>query len=218
MPEGTLLKAAVQSAGRGQGETLWFSEKGKNMLLSFVFFPVFLQVKDVFLLNKAYSLGIFDYVASRLGTEVKIKWPNDVYWRNKKICGILIENQINSSAINQSILGVGLNVNQDSFPYHLGNAVSMSQVLGRTLILEEEINDLCNFLEARYLELKRAEHNQLHSAYLEVLYRFGEWHTFQNSHEKFNGKITGIDPGGRLTIKKEDGIVLSFDTKEIQFV
>ena len=76
------------------------------MLLSFAFFPRFLLARDIFLLNKAYSLGIFDYVSSRLGPGVKIKWPNDIYWEDKKVSGILIENQINSSAVIQSILGM----------------------------------------------------------------------------------------------------------------
>ena len=93
MPEGTLLKAAIQSAGRGQGESTWFSEKSKNMLLSFAFFPRFLLARDIFLLNKAYSLGIFDYVSSRLGPGVKIKWPNDIYWEDKKVSGIISQTQ-----------------------------------------------------------------------------------------------------------------------------
>ncbi|MBL0256674.1 MAG: biotin--[acetyl-CoA-carboxylase] ligase [Bacteroidetes bacterium] len=205
MPEGTLLKAAIQSAGRGQGESTWFSEKSKNMLLSFAFFPRFLLARDIFLLNKAYSLGIFDYVSSRLGPGVKIKWPNDIYWEDKKVSGILIENQINSSAVIQSILGIGLNVNQESFPDYLTNAVSMSMVLGKDLELEEEILDLCNCLEGRYLQLKREEHKELNADYLNVLYRYEEWHPFSANENSFSGKIMGIDPSGKLIVKRTMG-------------
>ncbi|MBL0137879.1 MAG: biotin--[acetyl-CoA-carboxylase] ligase [Bacteroidetes bacterium] len=218
MPEGTLLKASSQSAGRGQGETRWFSEKGKNMLVSIAFFPVFLHVKDIFMLNKAYSLGIFDYVKSHVGSDVRIKWPNDIYFKNKKICGILVENQINSSSINQSILGIGLNVNQDVFPDFLDIAISMSQIIGKELNLDEEINALCNFLEARYLQLKRGEYDLLNRDYLNVLYRFDEWFPFEKANTVFTAKITGIDPSGRLTLKSEDGQVVSYDTKEIRFI
>lgn len=218
MPEGTLLKASVQSAGRGQGDSRWFSEKGKNMLLSFAFYPSFLDVKDIFLLNKAYSLGIFDYTFHLLGEKVKVKWPNDIYWENKKICGILVENQINSSSVNQSILGIGLNLNQDTFPDHLTQAVSVCQILGKELLLEQEIFSLCNFIEYRYLQLKRGEFDALNSDYLKVLYRFEEWFPYTSNGENFEGKITGIDPHGRLTLERKDGRIQHFETKEIQFV
>lgn len=218
LSEGAVVMTQGQTSGRGQGGTRWSSDEGKNLLLSFVFFPVFLSLKDIFSLNKAFSLAVRDYLHGRLGAGIKIKWPNDIYWADKKVCGMLLENTINSTSINQSILGLGININQERFPDFLPNPVALKQVLGRELNLEYEFVLLCHHLESRYLQLRRGDAVRLHSDYVQSLYRYDEWCAYATDTEEFEAKIRGVDENGRLCLERKSGQTELFDMKEIRFV
>src|ERR1700752_298971 len=115
LPEGSAVLAKFQTKGKGQFGTQWESEKEKNILASFVFYPGFLEPKELFMLNQAIALGVYDCVKQVVKKKVSVKWPNDIYVGDKKIAGILIENSITFSDVNYSIAGVGLNVNQEKF-------------------------------------------------------------------------------------------------------
>ncbi|MCC7232171.1 MAG: biotin--[acetyl-CoA-carboxylase] ligase [Bacteroidia bacterium] len=218
MPEGSCVTALSQMDGRGQAGNRWSSDEGKNILVSFVFFPTFLPVNNIFLLSKTFALGVCDYVRGRTGPRSCIKWPNDIYWNDRKIAGILIENSIGNSGISHSILGIGLNVNQEQFPQHLPNPVSLSQILGKEFDLEKELALLCGSLEARYLQLKRGEDQRISEDYLKSLYRIGEWKRFSKDETEFTGKITGVASSGHLIIEMKNGEVSEFDIKEVRFV
>lgn len=218
LPEGSVIRAEHQLAGRGQAGSDWNSVPGQNLLLSFLFYPSFLPVQRLFELNKCYALGISDYLNNYFPDSIKIKWPNDIYWKDKKICGILVENVLNSSGLQQSILGAGINVNQDSFPENLPNPVSMKIISGEQYDLNEELICLCNYVEARYLQLRRGEYDRISKDYESRLYKMGEWTKFERNHDRFEARICGVDAIGRLCLEHKDGLVTQHLLKEIRFL
>lgn len=218
LPEGSVVRTDKQNAGRGQKGAAWESEAGKNLLLSFLFYPFFLMPKDVFLLNKTFSLGIYDFVSIWLKKNVSIKWPNDIYWKNKKVCGILIENSISTSTISHSIIGMGININQKHFSEELINPVSFWMANQKEYDLEELFNSLCSCIEARYLQLRNGDVKSLDAEYRSVLFSFGEWKTYENMGIRFEGRIQGVDEYGKLLIETETSEIKLFDLKEIKFI
>ncbi len=217
LPEGTLLSASKQVTGRGQSGAHWESEEGKNLLVSFVFYPNFILPKDIFLLNKTFSLAVYDFVKELTNQAIKIKWPNDIYWNHRKLAGILIENSISSSAISHSILGIGINVNQTRFSSTIPNPVSLYDIVGIELDPDELLGSLCSYIEARYLQLKMGERGLIESDYNKVMYSINEWRTFNASGETFEGKIISVDENGRLVVEDRNGELLVFNAKEISF-
>ena len=218
IPEGFLVTVLQQSAGRGQAHAKWKSEQGKNLLLSFVFYPSFVSIPDLFMVNKALSLGVADLVKKISGEKICIKWPNDIYHGDRKIAGILIENSLNSSIIQQTILGIGLNVNQDDFPKELPNPTSLKLMTGIEMDREEVQNELCASLEYRYLELKRGDYQALDRDFTNILYRKDEWHLFMSERVEFEGMIKGVDKRGRMLVMHRNELERFYDLKEIKFI
>ena len=126
----TTVTAEFQSAGKGQRGNTWEADKGKNLLFSFVLYPTFLEARRQFTLSQIVSLSIKEEL-DRWSDEITIKWPNDIYWRDKKICGILIENDLSGHFIGRSISGIGININQDEFHSDAPNPVSLKQITGQ---------------------------------------------------------------------------------------
>ncbi|TAH41331.1 MAG: biotin--[acetyl-CoA-carboxylase] ligase [Bacteroidetes bacterium] len=218
IPEGFLVSALQQSAGRGQAHAKWKSEAGMNLLLSFVFYPSFVSIPDLFMVNKAISLGTSDLVKKMTGEKVSIKWPNDIYHGDRKIAGILMENSLNTSQIQQCIVGIGLNVNQDDFPKELPNPTSLKLITGRKMDRDEVLNELCSCLEHRYLQLKRNEYADLDREFTNSLYRKDEWHLFISERVEFEGMIKGVDKRGRMLVMHRNEIERFYDLKEIKFI
>ena len=218
LPEGFVVSASEQVQGRGQTHAKWKSEKGKPLLLSFVFYPTFLGLGDLFMLNKAITLGVSDVLKRLTGEKISIKWPNDIYFRDRKICGILIENSINSSGIQHTILGLGLNVNQDDFPKELPNPTSIKLITGKEMDRDYVLTELCTSIEIRYLQLKRGEYLKLTGDFESILYRKDEWHFFQSGRFVFEGMIKGVDSRGRLLVLLRNDLEKFYDLREIKFL
>lgn len=217
LSEGSLVVAGEQIAGRGQGGTSWVSEKDKNLLASFLFYPNFLSPNELFKLSKFFSLGIASAIEKLTGEIIYIKWPNDIYFKYKKLGGILIENTMSGGNIASSICGIGLNVNQDRFPEHLPNPVSLKQITGHSFDLDEVKNVVCNEVESKYLLLKTGQQNQIADLYLRKLYLFNKWSLYTDKDGQFTGRIIGVELSGRLVIEREDGKINSYDLKEVKF-
>ena len=218
LPEGSAVVAREQTAGRGQAGSQWISEPGKNLLMSVVFYPDFLSIQNLFMLSKVFSLGLYDWLHDILKLDVKIKWPNDIYFQNKKLAGILIENSIRHTNLNHTLLGVGLNINQEFFPAEIPNAVSLKMIMGKTIPIDGCVNAICNALESRYLQLKANHLNQINTDYLKALYRFGEFHEYESDNKKFKAKITGIGDDGKIFLINENGFSEKYDLKEVTFL
>ncbi len=214
LPDGTLVITNNQRKGRGQQGNAWITEPGKNLTFSIIVKPTFLAIKDQFLLNMAVSLGIYDFVQSKLTQRVRVKWPNDIMANDLKVCGILIENQIQGNSFSNAVVGVGLNVNQKAF--FAQNASSISMFTGEEYDLPQVLDALIVSMEKWYVQLKQNRANGIRDAYLAALYRRNETMEFKTRSEIFEGVITGVDEAGRLIIST-NGTMRLFNNKEVQF-
>jgi len=215
VPEGTVVITENQTAGRGQRGNSWEAQPGLNLTLSIIIKPGFLAVSDQFYFNMITSLAVWDYLKTRLQSKPAVKWPNDMLVDGKKICGILIENQLHGNRFASVVMGIGLNINQQQFTSP--TATSLSLLTGKQYNLQTEFEKLLHYVEARYLQLKHGKLEELKQAYLAELYWLGETHTFETEGNKVLGTITGIDAVGRLLVKI-GGEVRAFGSKEIQFL
>ena len=215
--EGTIIKADKQTAGRGQRGSTWESSDGKNLTFSVILKPIFLEAKDQFYLSKCIAIAIRNFLKSEFNENVSIKWPNDIYVNNKKICGLLIENVLSGKFIKNSIVGIGLNVNQIEFPSSVGNATSMQLEYGSGYNLNQVLERLCSFIEVAYLNLKKDKYC-FDNQYLASLHQFGEFKSYWVENKKLQLKIVGVDVSGRLLTENLGGETMSFDLKEIKFM
>lgn len=213
--EGTTVVTHHQTAGRGQRGNTWMSEKGKNLTFSIVLKPAILPVKDQFYLNMAVALGVYDYLHEIFKDRVKIKWPNDILINGKKVCGILIENQVSGQQIQHSIVGIGLNVNQEIFSVE--NATSLRVLSGKEFQLEEVLENVLEKIESRYLLVHEQLLNTISQAFKEVMYWLGEQHVFSTQGVEFTGRVIGVDEIGRLKIQTNEGLK-TFGVKEVEFL
>jgi BirA family biotin operon repressor/biotin-[acetyl-CoA-carboxylase] ligase len=218
-PEGTVVRAANQTAGRGQLGSQWHSSAGKNLLLSIILYPPWLEVKAQFYLSMAVALALRDLAASFVeDSNVQVKWPNDLYLQDKKAAGILIQNTISGSNLQNSIIGIGLNVNQLEFSSDLPNASSLALMLGEDIDLEMVADKLFECVEQRYLQLKSGQRAAIKSAYESSLWRIGAPHIFERSvdNTSFEGTILGVTEAGLLLLQTSSGQE-SFELKTIRF-
>jgi BirA family biotin operon repressor/biotin-[acetyl-CoA-carboxylase] ligase len=202
---GTAIIATEQTAGRGQIGRSWHATPGQNLTLSVILYPTFLAATEQFRLNRAVSLAIAATVADCLppAARVRIKWPNDIYVGDRKVCGILIQNGIQGRQLGYSVVGIGLNVNEIAFPPGLPNPTSLAREAGRPLSLEEVTRRLFARLEQEYLGLRSGADQR---AYGQLLYRLGVPSYFRRADgSRFRGTIVQVDPAGHLIIDSARG-------------
>ena len=216
--EGTVVLSEFQETGKGQYSTLWESEKGKNLLASFILYPR-LDVSDFFYLNQCISLAVCDAVLQLLpGREVQIKWPNDVLVDNRKIAGILIENNIRGNQFAYSIAGIGININQKKFRKYHPPATSVAMETGKTLETDEALQALCQSLNTWYTRLRLDDLEPIRTQYLDSLFGYRKKRTFKNKDGKFEATITGVREDGKLELKNTSGEDMRARFKEIEFL
>ncbi len=215
--EGTLVIANEQYSGRGQTGNVWQTDSGMNLTLSIVLYPDFLEADKQFFLSMAISLGVKDFCESVLNDEVKIKWPNDIYYHDSKLGGILIENTISGSRLSSSVIGIGINVNQKEFDPSLSNPTSLSLISNEAYKLPKLTEQLCSFIEKYYLQLRQQHYNFLDKGYMVSLYRYQQTHEFKKGNQVFKGEINGVAKDGKLLIHS-NGKELRFAFKEVEYV
>ncbi len=216
-PEGTIIRTDFQSAGRGQPGNKWESEEGKNLLFSIVLYPNQISPGDQFIVSMTVSLGILDFVGAHASCST-IKWPNDIYVKDDKIAGILIESSTMGNRLQHMIAGIGLNINQDEFHSNARNPISLKQVTGNEYNLDSCLDELCYTIDERYNRLKKGESANLVSEYHSVLYRSHEWTEFVDETGVFTGMIKKVGSDGRITIEKESGGIKHYYFKEVEFM
>jgi BirA family biotin operon repressor/biotin-[acetyl-CoA-carboxylase] ligase len=217
--EGASIVVRSQRKGRGQRGASWESEPGKNLTVSIVLLPSFLTSADQFFLSRISALALTDLISALPGMEqelIRIKWPNDIYAGNRKLAGILIENSWRGAEMAASVIGIGLNINQEMF-HTAPQAVSLLQIGKRTYPLREVEDLLYACLEARYLQLRAGKKEAIFNDYHNLLYRLGEWHVYYKGQEPFNACITGVTREGKLRMKLDIGAETLFDLKEVRF-
>ena len=217
VPEGTVIMAESQVAGRGQLQNKWYSSTGESLTFSILLKPAFLPVTRQFILTCAISLGIYDALKPLVGNELKIKWPNDIYIANRKLGGILIENQVKGSVIKNAIIGIGLNINQTHFPNWVPSAVSLKQILHTDYDLRTLLVEICSRIHYWYVKLKEGETSHIQAAYLQALYLINTTGRFKAQDIIFDGVITGISATGQLQVR-HNGMLHTYSLKEIEFL
>jgi len=216
--DGTTIYTYQQVGGRGQIGSKWESEPDKNVSLSSILFPDFLPSRRQFLLSQTVSLAIYDFLSTYITSNLRIKWPNDLYVGNKKIAGILIQNVLSGARLQSSVVGIGININQTAFLSDAPNPVSLSQLTGKAYHLDTMVEALCQAFDLRYRQLRAGKYDEIERSYLERLYRYGERAIFQRKNLGiFAGQITGIAPDGKLQIMTQKGLE-AFALKEVSFV
>lgn len=213
--EGSIVITNRQIAGKGQQGNSWEAQPEMNLTFSIILKPNKLSVKEHFMLNIISSLAVRDFVAQNYPHNVKVKWPNDIYVGDDKIAGILISNILRSNQIDNSIVGIGLNINQVDF--EVDDATSLKLCAGQQFMLGECLESLALEIEKRYFQMLRKGNNQLFEDYQNQLYWKNEVHTFKRNGQYFSGIIMGINQLGQLHIESEDGDEF-FNFKEVAFI
>ncbi|MDR1556526.1 MAG: biotin--[acetyl-CoA-carboxylase] ligase [Tannerellaceae bacterium] len=216
LPEGSLVIAESQTAGRGQPGTRWESEPGKNLTFSLLLYPDCLPVNRQFLLSQITALAVKETLDAYTG-DISVKWPNDVYWQNKKICGILIENNLSGSQLHSSIIGVGLNLNQMQFGSDAPNPVSLRQITGEECNPEEILDRFLQNFFRYYLLLLQEKEEMIRNAYKSVLFRKEGFFTYCDAEGEFEARILDIAPQGHLILQVRSGETRRYAFKEVSY-
>jgi BirA family transcriptional regulator, biotin operon repressor / biotin---[acetyl-CoA-carboxylase] ligase len=215
--EGTVVLACYQKEGKGQRGNTWESEAGKNVLMSIVLFPEFLAAENQFMISKVVSLALVEFLRKETA-EVSIKWPNDLYVGSKKIAGILIENGVKGRNLFSSVLGIGLNLNQEKFISGAPNPVSLRQITGKDYEFEKVANEITDLVFEGYRKLKVGDNESINVQYFETLFRKDTWCKYRREGIEFVARIIGIGDYGQLRLEDKNGIVSEYMFKEVEFV
>ena len=209
-----LITTDYQTAGRGQRGNTWEAEAGKNLLLSLVIRPQGIAITQQFALSQHVSAALCKALG-RYTDGIRIKWPNDIYWHDKKIAGILIEHDIEGDKLTRSIIGIGLNVNQVHFTSDAPNPVSLCQILGHDVDREELLATLCHEILQPCTEDGTEE---LHHRYTALLYRLREPALYRDAEGTFTAQIHHVEPDGHLILEDTGGRRRSYLFKEVTYV
>lgn len=218
LEEGSMVISDFQVNGRGQMGNSWFSSKGENLLFSLLIYPKDVPANEQFIISRIASLAVKNTL-DRFTDDIRIKWPNDIYWKEQKIAGILIENDIEGKYISNSVIGIGLNVNEQQFPTELPNPVSLRQITG---VVHERRYILDIFQREFFLlyrDFQRGEIKTIEDEYMLDLYRINGYHWYEDKDGRFMAEITNVLPSGHLVLKPleiEENREYAF--KEVAFV
>lgn len=219
---GAAFLAQKQWAGKGQMGKVWEAETGQNILLSVVLDPKKLVFDGLALepsvVSMLVAVGCFNFFITYAGDETSIKWPNDIYWRDRKAAGILIENSFRGPIWQWSIAGMGVNINQTEFGTGLNKAVSLKQITGKTFQVPALAKELCSHIDAALQMLIDKGPDTLLALYNNVLYKKGEQVQLEIEGQKITATICRVLSNGHLEIETENGIKQSHALGAIQWL
>lgn len=209
-----------QTAGRGQRGNTWESQPGKNLLFSILAHPLQVEVSRQFVISQAIALSVCEsldrFLGPELGAHVRIKWPNDIYWKDFKMAGILIEHTVMGSRIEHTVAGVGLDVNQPVFESDAPNPISMSTVAGhefdRQEILADIVERFAAFMEQPFVG------SGTDAKYKARMYRSTGFYEYQDVNGSFMARISGVEPDGCLVLETSNGELRTYEFKQVRFV
>lgn len=207
-----LVQTDYQTAGRGCGTNRWESERGQNLLFSLLIHPKQVPASKQFLISMVTANSI-SKVVSKYVENVSVKWPNDIYAGDRKICGILIQNTLQGGTIKDSVIGVGLNVNQLRFVSDAPNPVSLANLTGRTFDREQLLHELLEAFEAEW-----ADPEGVRARYLAQLYRRKGFFRYRDAYGEFVAELVTVEDDGHLVLRCVDGYTHRYAFKEVQFI
>lgn len=213
----TIAVADFQTAGKGQGSHTWEGEAGKNLLFSMMVCPHWVPVRQQFLLSEAGALAVKDALDTYTDG-ITLKWPNDVYWNDKKISGTLIETSVDSKGIKRCIFGIGLNINQEVFMSDAPNPVSLCQIVGHEVDREEVLGKIIESFKKYYELLRRSDYMDVSGIYYLSLYRRKGFHWYEDKDGKFEGAFVEVEDDGHLILHDKQGVIRSYAFGEVKFL
>jgi BirA family biotin operon repressor/biotin-[acetyl-CoA-carboxylase] ligase len=214
----TVVWSKNQTEGRGQQDNKWFTEKDNNLTISILINKNPVHYKHQFYLNRIVSLAILKVIQDKISASFSVKWPNDIMAENKKIAGILIENTIKQEYIVQSIIGIGLNVNQKKFPKVLPNAISMQQLTGQYFDIEALMIKIVEAIQDFYAIDSKSDVSYINDTYEQFLFNKNKISVFKKENYLFNGVIKGVSPKGKLCLMHENKQICCYNSHEIKQV
>lgn len=217
MEEFTVVVADYQTSGRGQRGNSWESENGKNLLFSLLMKPTFLPANQQFILSQIISLSIKEELDTYCDN-VSIKWPNDIYWENKKICGMLIEHDLQGANLSRTIAGIGINVNQEQFFSPAPNPVSLKQITGTEYDCFGLLRDLLQRIYLYYTKIQHGQIGDIADQYYKALFRKSTFARFSDKNGEFTAQIIRVEPSGLLVVKDEENQERVYAFKEISYI
>ena len=216
--EGCVVVTSHQTRGKGTDTNTWESEKDKNLTFSVILYPAF-AADQQFILNKAISLGIYNFLKTELPqSPVSIKWPNDIYIGDKKVCGILIQNSIIGYRFDYVVAGIGLNVNQEIFKSDAPNPVSLRMITQKDYNLDEVLRKLLNSIFEKYSLVQQNKGRLIENEYYQAMYRLMEWHLYRINNVQIKARITGTSSYGQLMLQTQALQEITCDLKDVKFV
>ena len=218
-----LATTEFQTAGRGQKGNSWESEQSKNLLFSILLHPVYVQPSKQFCISEAIALAVVkslkEIVADELvAKDFSVKWPNDIYWKNKKIAGILIENELFGSTIRDCIVGVGININQQIFLSDAPNPVSLYNILGVNTNVEEVLDAIIKQFVANVSMIENGQTALLHKEYMDSLFRRKGIYPYRDADSEFMATIKDVREDGRLILIDSNDKERIYEFKEVAIV
>ncbi len=229
----TVVDADYQTGGRGQRGNTWESQPGKNLLFTIVCHPTFLPATHQFILSQAIALAVERILSQRISEaekerssaqrsqtgQITVKWPNDIYWNDRKISGTLIECNLMGSQIKDCIVGTGININQAHFESDAPNPVSLQQITGKETDRETLLTEVVNQFRSLYDEIRQGNAQHIVSEYKRRLYRRTGFHPFaEPGGQTFEAQIADVDPSGYLTLQLRNGTQKRYEFKEVRFI
>ncbi|MCI7071039.1 biotin--[acetyl-CoA-carboxylase] ligase [Bacteroides pyogenes] len=213
----TTVLADFQTSGRGQRGNSWESADSKNLLFSFVIFPDFLEASRQFLISQIISLGIKEELDTYT-ENISIKWPNDIYWKNKKIAGILIEHDLMGEKLCRSIAGIGININQEIFYSSAPNPVSLFQITGKQYETVGILKNILLRIQSYYNDLCMNSTDSIEACYKESLFRKEGLHPYKDVNGEFFARIVNVEPQGKLILEDENLKMREYMFKEVEYL
>ena len=214
----TVVIANSQLKGRGQLGTTWVSERSKNLTFSILINFLNFEINHQFYLSMAVSLGVLNTVKENVKIPFYVKWPNDILAEKDKVAGILIENLLRGNFIKQSVIGIGLNVNQKLFPKSIENVTSLKNISGVDFNKDELLKSIISNIQYYVNYIQKEEFSKLKELYIASLYYYKKTAMFEdNEGTTFLGKIIDINEDGRLIVELTNKKTRKFSLKEIKF-
>lgn len=213
----TLVSAEYQTAGRGSGTNTWESAQGQNLLFSLLTHPRWQPPTQMYALSEVAALAVCraldDFVPG-----FQVKWPNDIYYADTKVVGMLIENKLRGNQIDRCIIGIGLNVNQTRFLSDAPNPCSLALIMGHSVERRFVLERVMEHFTHLYGRLEHGRAEDIHAAYLDKLYRKGEMHTYRDAEGAFRATLTDVLPDGHAVLVDEEGRTRTYAFKEVSYI
>ena len=212
-----VVQADYQAAGHGQGKNKWESERGKNLLFSVKTKVSAIPANRQFLLSMAGALALRN-VLEGYADGFNLKWPNDIYWKDSKISGTIIDTTVAGKVISQCIYGIGINVNQMTFASDAPNPVSLCNIIGRETDRDRILNGFLSQLDKRLEDLVDCRYEETTAEYRQNLYRRTGFYEYEDANGRFIAEIKDVLPNGHLVLRDSVGMTRDYELKEVKFI